>query len=71
MTRVLFLGDSAGTGFGTVTRELGKGLIARGYDLRFVSLNEQPGEVLTEPFVGRTAIIGQPCLLYTSDAADE
>ncbi|HEY6014562.1 MAG TPA: hypothetical protein VIU37_11155, partial [Candidatus Limnocylindrales bacterium] len=58
MTRLLFCGDSAGTGFGTVTRELGKGLLARGIDVRFVSMNEQPGGELEEPFAGRTAIIG-------------
>lgn len=58
MTRILFLGDSAGTGFGTVTRDLGAALLARGEDVRFVSLNEVPGGELDEPFVGRTAIIG-------------
>ena len=40
MTRVLFLGDLAGTGFGTVTRDLGRELLARGLDVRFMSLNE-------------------------------
>ena len=57
MTRILFVGDMAATGFGTVTRELGLGLLGRGYDVRFVCMNEQ-SEGLGEPFVGRTAILG-------------
>ena len=40
MTRVLVFGDQAGTGFGTVTRDLGTALLARGEDVRFVSINE-------------------------------
>ncbi len=59
MTRLLFLGDSAGTGFGTVTKDLGTALLALGVDVRFVSLNEQPVE-LEEPFAGRTATLGLP-----------
>ncbi len=39
--KLLFLGDTAGTGFGTVTRELGRELIAAGIDVRFMSLNEK------------------------------
>ncbi len=57
--RLLFLGDSAGTGFGTVTHDLGSALIALGVDVRFVSLNEQIEE-LDEPFKGRTASLGSP-----------
>lgn len=57
--KVLFVGDSAGTGFGSVTRDLGSGLLALGEDVRFVSLNEQPVE-LDEPFKGRTATVGGP-----------
>ena len=60
MSRILFLGDSAGTGFGTVTRDLGSGLLALGEDVRFVSLNEQPNGELEEPFAGRTAILDNP-----------
>lgn len=59
MTRVLFLGDMAGTGFGTVTKDLGKGLIELGDDLRFMSLNETPGN-LEEPFASRTLLLGSP-----------
>ncbi len=60
MTKILFLGDSAGTGFGTVTKDLGSALLALGEDVRFVSLNEQPTGELEEPFAGRTAKIGMP-----------
>ena len=60
MTRILFLGDSAGTGFGTVTKDLGTCLLALGEDVRFVSLNEQPEGELGEPFAGRTAILDNP-----------
>ena len=60
MSRILFLGDSAGTGFGTVTKDLGSALLALGEDVRFLSLNEQPKGELGEPFVGRTAILDNP-----------
>ena len=60
MSRILFLGDSAGTGFGTVTKDLGSALLALGEDVRFVSLNEQPDSDLEEPFAGRTAILENP-----------
>ena len=60
MTRILFLGDSAGTGFGTVTKDLGMCLLALGEDVRFMSLNEQPTAELEEPFFGRTAILENP-----------
>lgn len=39
--RVLFLGDTAGTGFGTVTRDLGLAMVRRGMDVRFLSMNEE------------------------------
>lgn len=57
--RLLILGDTAGTGFGTVTSDLGRALIAEGVDVRFVSLNEQMTVELTEPFIGRTAEVGR------------
>ena len=60
MSRILFLGDSAGTGFGTVTKDLGTALLALGEDVRFVSMNEQPENDLEEPFFGRTAILENP-----------
>lgn len=60
MTRILFLGDSAATGFGTVTSDLGTELLKLGEDVRFWSQNEEPGGPQYEPFVGRTAISGHP-----------
>lgn len=60
MTRILFLGDTAGTGFGTVTRDLGAALLARGEDVRFLSLNEGPDDEADGPFVGRVAVLGLP-----------
>lgn len=59
MTRVLFAGDLASTGFGTVTSDLGRGLLALGLDVRFSSINET-GINLAEPFASRTALIGVP-----------
>lgn len=50
--RLLFFGDLAPTGFGTVTMDLGRALLKRGHDVRFVSQNEI-GDNLTEPFVSR------------------
>ena len=59
MTRLLFFGDLASTGFGTVTMDLGRGLLDLGIDVRFSSLNET-GQELPEPFASRTALLGQP-----------
>lgn len=55
MTRILFVGDLASTGFGTVTQDLGRGLLAIGHDVRFLSQNEL-GE-LEEPFKSRTLVV--------------
>lgn len=51
--RIQFAGDLAGTGFGTVTRDLGLALLAIGHDVRFVSQNDT-GDDLEEPFASRT-----------------
>ncbi len=51
--RVQFIGDAAGTGFGTVTRDLGRALLDLGHDVRFVSQNDT-GDNLEEPFGSRT-----------------
>lgn len=59
MTRILFVGDLAGTGFGTVTMDLGRALLDLGEDVRFVSMNEGT-DALPEPFASRTAIVGAP-----------
>jgi glycosyltransferase involved in cell wall biosynthesis len=61
MTRIMFFGDMSATGFGTVTMDLGRELIALGHDVRFVSQNEL-GE-LPEPFGSRTFSV-------TADMAD-
>ncbi len=62
MTRILFLGDMQGTGFGSVTFDLGRALLDRGEDVRFVSLNEKALKMddLVEPFASRTLQIGHP-----------
>ena len=48
MTRILFLGDTAGTGFGTVTRDLAAALVRRGEDVYILSMNEDAG-LQTDP----------------------
>jgi len=48
VTRVLFLGDVAQSGFGTVTLDLGKRLLGLGLDVRFISQNDS-GEPIPEP----------------------
>lgn len=53
MTRILFLGDLDTTGFGSVTTDLGRALLERGEDVRFVSQNAFEG-ALPEPFRSRT-----------------
>ena len=58
MTRLLFLGDLARTGFGTVTMDLGRALLDLGIDVRFCSLSETPGD-LPEPFASRTALLNR------------
>jgi glycosyltransferase involved in cell wall biosynthesis len=51
--RVLWIGDLAPTGFGSVTKDLGVRLLKLGADLRFVSQNDT-GDELPEPFKSRT-----------------
>ena len=51
--RVLWFGDLAPTGFGSVTRDLGLRMIELGADVRFVSQNDT-GNDLAEPFRSRT-----------------
>jgi glycosyltransferase involved in cell wall biosynthesis len=51
--RILWFGDLAQTGFGTVTSDVGRALVALGADVRFVSQNEI-GPDLPEPFHSRT-----------------
>ena len=49
--KLMFLGDLAGTGFGSVTKDLGRALLDW-HDVRFISQNEL-GD-LPEPFASRT-----------------
>jgi glycosyltransferase involved in cell wall biosynthesis len=49
----------AGTGFGTVTMDLGRQLLALGLDVRFISQNED-GEPPPEPFGSRTFLVNNP-----------
>lgn len=58
MTRVMFFGDLAGTGFGTVTMDLGGELLDLGLDVRFTSQNEF--DDLPEPFASRTFRVNDP-----------
>lgn len=51
------MGDlGGGTGFGTVTCDLGRAMLAQGDDLRFLSLNED-GKLLDEPFLSRAILL--------------
>lgn len=50
--RILWFGDLSATGFGTVTMDIGRHLLAMGEDVRFISQNEL--ENLPEPFASRT-----------------
>ncbi len=58
VTRILFFGDLAGTGFGSVTMDLGRAFLALDHDVRFISQNEL-GE-LPEPFASRTFSVNDP-----------
>jgi glycosyltransferase involved in cell wall biosynthesis len=67
--RLLLIGDLATTGFGTVTMDLGRALLARGVDCRFLSLNEMVE--LPEMFAGRTAMLGQGWLAFDGENATQ
>lgn len=55
--RLLICGNANATGFGTVTSEVGREMLALGVDVRFFSWNPIRGD-LPEPFAGRTVHIG-------------
>lgn len=67
MTKIMFFGDLAPTGFGTVTMDLGRALLDLGHDVRFVSQNEA-GE-LPEPFASRTFVVNDPAIVDPDKAA--
>lgn len=62
--RVLFLGDTAGTGFGTVTRDLGAAMAKAGIDVRILSINESANTQIDpawpESLRARTILLGVP-----------
>jgi glycosyltransferase involved in cell wall biosynthesis len=62
--RLLFFGDLDSTGFGTVTMDLGKALIDKGVDVRFVSQNKW--DTLPEPFYSNT--LDATTLTFEADA---
>lgn len=66
MTRVLFFGDAAATGFGSVTMDLGRALLERGMDVRFVSQNDLPGD-FPSPFRERTVDVSS--IINTAEGA--
>jgi glycosyltransferase involved in cell wall biosynthesis len=51
--KLLFFGDLAPTGFGSVTTDLGRKMLDLGVDVRFISQNDT-GTELPEPFRSRT-----------------
>ena len=51
--KLLWFGDMAATGFGSVTTDIGREFINQGVDIRFVSQNEL-GDIPPEPFGSRT-----------------
>jgi glycosyltransferase involved in cell wall biosynthesis len=53
MSRILFVGDAAQTGFGTVTWDLATRLLALGQDVRLISQNDT-GEPIPQPLGERT-----------------
>lgn len=55
--KILWFGDLAGTGFGSVTMDLTRPLLEE-HDVRFVSMNEL-GD-LPEPFKSRTFVVNDP-----------
>lgn len=62
--RLLVLGDTAGTGFGTVTRDLSRAMVRRGLDVRILSMNEDAGFMIDPAWprelVNRTMLLGTP-----------
>lgn len=53
--KLLIVGDLDTTGFGTVTMDLGRALLHRGIDVRFVA---ETTAILPEPFLSRTCPLG-------------
>lgn len=68
--RVLFLGDLAPTGFGSVTVGLGGELLKRDLDVRFISQNEY-GDDLAEPFRSVTVDARSLRTMYNMMSGDQ
>jgi glycosyltransferase involved in cell wall biosynthesis len=67
MTKLLIIGDLDTTGFGTVTMDLGRAMLARGIDVRFVA---EVTHDLPEPFASRTSPLGQGWLSITDEGKE-
>ena len=65
--KLLLMGDMAATGFGTVTMDLGRALLARGIDVRFLATAQTE---LPEPFDSRTARLDGPWFADPATAQD-
>lgn len=65
--KLLLIGDLDLTGFGTVTMDLGRALLARGVDVRFLA---DTHDDLEEPFASRTARIGQGWLEISDEGLE-
>jgi glycosyltransferase involved in cell wall biosynthesis len=68
--RVLWLGDLAPTGFGSVTRDLGSRMLKLGADIRFVSQNDT-GDDLAEPFKSKTVSLTSLVNVVDSDGTNK
>jgi glycosyltransferase involved in cell wall biosynthesis len=68
--RILWLGDLAPTGFGSVTRDLGAEMLKLGADIRFVSQNDT-GDDLAEPFRSRTVSLTSLVNVIDNDGASK
>ncbi len=66
--KLLILGNANATGFGTVTADLGRALLAQGVDVRFFSWNPVGGD-LPEPFAERTVHISSGSTWVSLQAA--
>ena len=67
--RLMIVGDLDTTGFGTVTMDLGRALLARGVDVRFVA-DPSTGGTIGEPFASRTAWLTEGWLQLTDEGKD-
>ena len=69
MAKVVFLGDAAATGFGTVTWDLGTRLLKH-HDVRFISQNDT-GEPLPDPVAAAVRFVDEEDQAIDKDAEGE